>query len=231
MPEEFQKLWIIFFRVYREFCFLDNILIVSKGSVIDHNILVDKVFAQLDEEDFALKLSKCDFSMNQLSWLGYDVDSEDYRPTRSKIDAVSALEPPKSLKQLRSFMGILNHLQRFLPKLQVFSEHFRPSLKASNKSNFVWGEDQQSAFVKILQLIANITKMFHYDKNRNTRVKWDASHSGLGAALEQEVEGMFGFPLHLLRVSSMTRKRSIVQTNWSFSQFCGHVSISAIIYR
>ena len=82
-------------------------MIVSKGSIRDHNTLVDKVLTRLDDEGFALKLSKCDFSMNQLSWLGYDIDSEGYRPKRSKIDAVLALEPPKSLKQLRSFMGIL----------------------------------------------------------------------------------------------------------------------------
>ena len=58
----------------------------------------------------------------------------------------------------------------------------------------MWGEDQQSAFVNILQLIGNITK-FHYDQNRNTRVKCDASHSGLGAVLEQEVEGDVWFPI------------------------------------
>ena len=84
------------------FCFLDNFLIVSKGSINDHNIIVNKVITRLDEEGFALKLSKCNFSMNQLSWLGYDIDSEGYSPKRSKIDAVLALEPPKSLKQPRS---------------------------------------------------------------------------------------------------------------------------------
>ena len=155
---------------------------------MDHNILVDKVINRLDEEGFALKLSKCDFSLNHLSWLGYDIDSEGYRPKRSKIEAVLALEPPRTLKQLRSFMGILNHLQRFLPNLQVHSDQLRPSLKACNKSKFVWGECQQTAFSNILQLIANITKMYHYDQSRNSRVKCDASHSGLGAALEQEIE-------------------------------------------
>ena len=85
---------------------------------MDHNILVDKVITRLDEEGFALKLSKCNFSMNRLSWLGYDIDSEGYRPKRSKIDAVLAIEPPKLLKQLR-----------FLS----------PSLKARNTSKFVWG--------------------------------------------------------------------------------------------
>ena len=121
MPKEFQKaLDNTLQGLSGVFCFLGDILIVSKGSVVDHNILVDKVFARLDEEGFALKLLKCVFSMNQLSWLGYDIDSEGYRPKRSKIDAVLALEPPKSLKQLRFFMGILNDLQHFQPNLQVF---------------------------------------------------------------------------------------------------------------
>ena len=138
MPKEFQKAMVNTLQALSGvFCFLDDILIVSKGSILDHNILVDKVITRLDEEGFALKLSKCDFSLNQLSWLGYDIDSEGYRPKRSKIEAVLALEPQRTLKQLRSFMGILNHLQRFLPNLQVHSDQLRPSLKASNKSKFV----------------------------------------------------------------------------------------------
>ena len=49
---------------------------VSVGSVADHNILVDKVFVRLEEEGLALKLLKCEFSLNHLSWLGFDIDSE-----------------------------------------------------------------------------------------------------------------------------------------------------------
>ena len=189
MPKEFQKAMDNTLQgLSGVFCFLDHILIVSKGSVEDHNILVDKVISRLVEEGFALKFSKCEFSLNQLSWLGYDIDSEGYRPKRSKIEAVLALEPPRTLKPLRSFMGILNHLQRFLPNLQVHSDQLRPSLTAGNKSKFVWGECQQTAFKNILQLIANITKMYHYDQSRNSRVKCDASHSGLAAALEREIE-------------------------------------------
>ena len=140
MPKEFQKAMDNTLQgLSGVFCFLDDILIVSKGSVEDHTILVDKVISRMDEEGFALKFSKCEFSLNQLSWLGYDIDSEGYRPKRSKIEAVLALEPPRPLKQLRSFMGIPNHLQRFLPNLQVHSDQLRPSLTAGNKSKFVWG--------------------------------------------------------------------------------------------
>ena len=89
---------------------MDDILIVSKGSVVDHNILVDKVFVRLEEERFALEFSNREFSSNHEPWLGFDINSEGYRPKRSKIDAVLALEQPKTLEQLRSFMGILNQL-------------------------------------------------------------------------------------------------------------------------
>ena len=57
----------------------------------------------------------------------------------------------------------------------------------SNKQKLVWGTDQQKAFEDTLLLTSNITKMYHYDQKRNSRVKCDASHSGLGAALEQEL--------------------------------------------
>ena len=50
------------------------------------------------------------------------------------------------------------------------------------------GEEQNIAFQKILNLIANISNLFHYDASKASRVKCDASHSGLGAFLEQEVE-------------------------------------------
>ena len=216
MPKEFQKAMDNTLQgLSGVFCFLDDILIVSIGSIMDHNILVNKVITRLDEEGFALKLSKFNFSMNQLSWLGYDIDSEGYGPKRSKIDAVLALEPPKSLKQLRSFMGILNHLQRFLPNLQVHSDQLRPSLKASNKSKFVWGEGQQTAFRNILQLIANITKMYHYNQSRNSRVKYDASHSGLGAALEQEIEKDVWVPIAFASrfLNDQEKKYS---TSWNF---------------
>ena len=187
MPKEFKKAMDNTLQGFSGvFSFLDDILIVSKGSVVDHNILVDKLLVRLKEEGFALKFSKCEFSLNHLFWLGYDIDSEGYRPKRSKIDAMLALEPPKTLKQLRSFMGILSQLQRFMPNLQFNSDQFRPSLKASNKNKFVWGEEQQSAFSNILQLIANITKMFHYDQNWKTRVKCDTSHCVLGAALSKK---------------------------------------------
>ena len=165
-------------------CYLDDILVVTKGRVEDHNVLVERVMNRLDEEGWTLKLSKCEFSVNKLVWLGYEIDENGYAPKFSKIDAIKSLSPPKTLNQLRPFMGTLNQLQRFIPDLHKYTVAFRASLKAENKKFFLWGEEQTIAFQKILNRIANIPNMFHYDASKASRVKCYASHSGLGACLE-----------------------------------------------
>ena len=165
-------------------CYLDDILIVTKGDIQEHNELVETVMQRLDAEGWALKLSKCEFSVNQLTWLGYDINENGYSPKFSKTEAIQSLKPPRTLKQLRSFMGTLNHLQRFIPDLHTHTVHFRASLKACNKQSFLWGDDQSKAFYDIINLIAQIPSLYHFDSSKGSRVKCDASHNGLGACLE-----------------------------------------------
>ena len=91
-------------------------------------------------------------------------------------------------------MGILNHFQKFIPGLHNLTCEFRESLKLCNKRKFVWNESQEAAFRKFLVLIAEITGLFHHDRQRR-RVKCDASHSGLGACLEQETDAGLYVPI------------------------------------
>ena len=51
-------------------CYLDDILVVTKEGVKDHNELVDKVMQRLNEEGWGLKPSKSELSVNKLTWLG-----------------------------------------------------------------------------------------------------------------------------------------------------------------
>ena len=73
MPKEFQKAMDNTLQnIKGVICFLDDLLIVSKGSIENHNKTVEKVFHKLDREGFAHKLSKCEFSVNKMSWLGFE---------------------------------------------------------------------------------------------------------------------------------------------------------------
>ena len=206
MPTEFQKAMDCNLQgLEGVICYIDNILIVTKGDVHEHNELVEKVMQRLDVERWALKLSECEFSVNQLTWLGYDINEDGYSPKFSKIQAIQSLKPPRTLKQLRSFMGTLNHLQRFIPDLHTHTVHFRLSLKACNKQSFLWGEEQDNAFKSIINMIAKFPSLYQNDSSENSRVKCDASPNGLGACLEQEIEPGVWAP--------SVRRQNIVPTN------------------
>ena len=172
MPTEFQKAMDCTLQgLEGDICYLDDILVVTKRRVEDHNVLVKRVMDRLNEEGWALKLSKCEFSVNKLVWLGYESDENGYAPKFSKKEAIKSPLPPKTLKQLKSFMGTLNHFQRLIPDLHKYTIAFRASLKAENKKSFFWGEEQDFAIQKLLNLIANIPNLFHYDASKASRVK------------------------------------------------------------
>ena len=81
MPKEFQKAMDITLQGLEEvICYLDDILMVTKVETEDHNMLVEKVIQRLDEEGWAMKLSKCEFSVNKIIWLGYEIDKTSYAP-------------------------------------------------------------------------------------------------------------------------------------------------------
>ena len=67
MPTEFQKAMDCTLQgIDGIICYLDDILVVTKGDVQDHNTLEldEGVMERLDAEGLALNLSKCEFSVN-----------------------------------------------------------------------------------------------------------------------------------------------------------------------
>ena len=94
-----------------------------------------------------------------------------------------ALDAPKTLKKLRSFLGSVHYIGKFIPNLAQISHPLRPLLRKSSKFN--WTTEHENCFQEIKTRIANATANSHYNPQLETRVKCDASRSGLGAALEQ----------------------------------------------
>ena len=110
--------------------------------------------------------------------------------------------------------------------MHKYTVAFRASLKAENKTSFLWGEEQDCAFQNILNLNANIPTLFHYDASKASRVKSDASHSGLGACLEQEVEpnvwALIAFASRVLNSAELkysTNELELLAIVWACEQF------------
>ena len=82
----------------KTFCFLDDILIVSKGSEDDHFQLVINCLKKIDADNLRINLTKCHFAKQGISWLGYHITQSGISPLESKTSAIPSLQPPNTIK-------------------------------------------------------------------------------------------------------------------------------------
>ena len=122
---------------------------------------------KLDDKNLALKITKCDFFQPSVNWLGPNLSAEGIIPKITKTEAIANLQPPKSLKQLRSFMGSINHLSKFIPNAASLTDKLRPLLKEENEKKkmknvrlpvkkFEWDDQHSVAFEEIKKAVAKI---------------------------------------------------------------------------
>ena len=119
----------------------------------------------------------------EIEWLGYKFTQTGISPLESKTAAILTIPTPTTLKRLRSSLGSVHYIGKFIQHLAQLCHPLRPLLKKSVK--FIWTKEHTKHFNLIKEKIANSTENSHYNPKLDVRVKYDASRSGLGAALEQ----------------------------------------------
>jgi hypothetical protein len=93
--------------------FIDDILVYSKGSE-DHEEHLRVVLQRPRDHQLYAKFSKCEFWINEVTFLGHVISSEGIAVDPSKVRDVLDWEPPKSVHQVRSFLGLAGYYQRFI---------------------------------------------------------------------------------------------------------------------
>ena len=79
---------------------------------------------RFDDDNLALEISKCEFFKTEAHWLGHKLSPSG--TTQKKTKTETKIEPAKMLKQLRSFMGSINHLSKFVSNAASLTDKLRP---------------------------------------------------------------------------------------------------------
>ena len=143
-----------------------------------------EVLEVLDKVNLQLKAEKCKIACTEIEWLGYKLSGEGVTPINGKIQGISERLRPNNLKELRSFLGAVNQLNKFVPDLASICAPFRSILK--KEAEWKWTKEHEEAFLKINQEIESITELTHFKRNKKLRIICDASKQGLGAVLQQQ---------------------------------------------
>ncbi|UYV62484.1 hypothetical protein LAZ67_2000750 [Cordylochernes scorpioides] len=185
-PEYFQRVMSIILQgMDGVMCYLDDILIFASDSKT-HDRILRLVLRKLKEAKVTLNKAKCVFGVPRINFLGHILDEDGIRPDPAKIEAVAKMPAPTDVHGVRRFLGMVNHLGRFVENL---SEIVAPLNQLLVKGqDFVWDCSQERAFRKLKELLTTQPILAAYDVRKPTMVSSDASSYGLGAVLKQEAD-------------------------------------------
>ena len=122
--------------------FIDDILVYSKDAH-EHEHHLRIVLQTLRENQLFAKLSKCDFWLKEVSFLGHIVSAEGIRVDPVKIEAIVNWKPPRNVTEVRSFLGLAGYYRRFVQGFSVIASSLTRLLRKGVK--FEWDDKCQSS--------------------------------------------------------------------------------------
>jgi Reverse transcriptase (RNA-dependent DNA polymerase) len=126
--------------------YLDDLLIITNSSFAEHLTKLEMVLARLSTAGMRVNASKSKFFAELIVYLGYWITRNGIQPVYKKVKAILKIKAPKTRKELRQFIGIVNYYRNMW---FCKSELLAPltSLTSGN-IKFEWLPSHQQALTK-----------------------------------------------------------------------------------
>ena len=107
---------------YSTSALLDYIIVVSEvNRITKENLSILKKLKnklnKLEKAGYRAKRRKYEFFMSQTIWSGHEIDENGIKLYEEKVEAILQLKPPENTKELKSFLGAIQYIAKFPPKL------------------------------------------------------------------------------------------------------------------
>ncbi|KAI5747679.1 hypothetical protein M8J77_017390 [Diaphorina citri] len=165
--------------------YFDEILIFGDNQNTHFEALC-KVLDKLKVMGLTVSQDKCKFFQDQTKFLGYVIDKNGIRPSQEKTQAIVYAPEPENVKQLQSFLGLVNYYRKFLPDLSSIQKPLNDLL--CKGAEFKFDETCKQSFNKIKELLSQDNALLHFDTNKPIILACDASAYGISAVLLQHDE-------------------------------------------
>ncbi|PKA63782.1 putative mitochondrial protein [Apostasia shenzhenica] len=183
-PATFQSLMNNLFRPYLRryiLVFFDDILIYSRVWN-EHLIHLREVLTILRANQLFAKKSKCTFGSSKVMYLGHIIDEDAVQADPGKIEDMMRWPVPRSVKELRGFLGLTGYYRRFIQGYGIMCKPLTDLLK---KGEFIWNEAADKAFSCLKERMSNSPVLALPNFAQEFQVETDASGEGIGAVLTQ----------------------------------------------
>jgi hypothetical protein len=141
------------------------------------------VLQLLKEQQLYAKPSKCFFGVKEVEYLGHIVSHEGAKVDPNKIKAMMDWLIPKTLKNLRGFLGLTGYYRKFVQNYGRIATHLTTLTK---KDAFSWTPEATKSFEQLKEVMCKDPVLTTPDFTKTFIVECDASGNGIGAILMQE---------------------------------------------
>lgn len=175
-------------RVFKQFLdkfvivFIDDILVYSKTKE-EHVEHLRVVLQMLKDKKLYAKLSKCEFWLNKVSFLGHVISGNGISVDPAKVEAVSNWPQPTNVTEVRSFLGLAGYYRRFV---EGFSQIASPLTNLTWKLvKFEWTQECERSFEALKSRLVSAPILALPSGLGGFVIYSDASKQGLGCVLMQ----------------------------------------------
>jgi hypothetical protein len=151
--------------------FFDDILMYSKNWE-DHVRHVDKVLQLLREQQLSAKPSKCFYGVKEVKYLGHIVSHEGVKVDPNNIKAMMDWPIPKTLKNLRGFLGLTGYYSKFV---RNYGRIATPLMTLTKKYAFSWTPEATTSFEQHKEVMCKVPILTTPDFTKTFIVECDAS--------------------------------------------------------
>jgi hypothetical protein len=162
--------------------FFDGILVYNKSKT-EHYTHLEKVLLLLRQHQLFAKQSKCVFPQAKVEYLAHIITEQGVATNRKKIRVVQDWSQPKSMIELRGFLGLAGYYRRFI---KDYEKICRPVFDYLKKGEFQWNEWQLNAFEEINRAHCSAPFLALPDFTKPFILEADAGNRCIGVVLMQE---------------------------------------------
>ncbi|GBG77112.1 hypothetical protein CBR_g23437 [Chara braunii] len=185
-PATFQRCMNDLFRPWLDrfvVVYLDDILVFSK-TLEEHEGHLRQILSKLRESNFKINPKKCEWAKTEVLYLGHVLDGDGIWPEDSTIASIRDWPTPKTLTELRSFLGLASYYRKFVRNFSTIAAPLHRLLK--KETIWKWDQDSTSAFKKLKKALIEYPVLKVSDPSLPFVVTTDASQYGMGVVLQQD---------------------------------------------
>ena len=158
-------------------------ILVYSPSLQDHIIHLRMVLQTLRDNQFLVKHNKCSFGQCFVEYLGHIVSAQGVSMDMQKVQAMLSWPVPRSVKELRGFLGLTGYYRRFV---RGYASIAAPLTDLLKQNAFSWSDPAQQAFVALKAAMSSAPVLVLPNFDKDFVLETDASNFGIGAVLMQD---------------------------------------------